>query len=193
MSRAAVFLDRDGVLNAVPPRHAYVRHPDELSLLDGAAEAVRLINEAGWLAVLVSNQRGIARGLMTHDDVARVHGALQRTLALAGARLDGLYYCPHAADACDCRKPSPGLLQTAARELDIALERSWVVGDMPEDLALAARAGCAGAVLVKTGWGAETLQTLTSVRQPAALTVADDVGQAVQWIVREGAARVVGA
>ncbi|MHB2022611.1 MAG: D-glycero-alpha-D-manno-heptose-1,7-bisphosphate 7-phosphatase [Mycobacteriales bacterium] len=139
---AAVFLDRDGTLNAKPEEGAYLSDPAGLRLLPGAGPALRRINEAGWPVFLVTNQRGIARGLMSQAQAAAVNARLAQLLAAAGARLDGVYVCPHGQGECDCRKPAPGLLLRAAREHpEVELARSVMVGDTESDVAAGAAAG----------------------------------------------------
>ena len=103
--RRAAFLDRDGVLNERPPPHEYVRDAADLVVLPGAAEAVRLLRESGFVPVVVSNQRGVARALVTAETL----GAIEARLRAAGVEIEHFYYCPHdESDACDCRKPAPG-------------------------------------------------------------------------------------
>jgi D-glycero-D-manno-heptose 1,7-bisphosphate phosphatase len=185
-TRRAVFLDRDGTLTV---ERGYVTRPEDLELLPGAAAAVRLLNDAGLLAVLVSNQSGVARGLMTEDDLGRVHAALEKALSAAGARLDAAYYCPNleggaverfSRDA-SCRKPEPGMLERARRDLGADVESSFIVGDQTCDLELASRVG-ATAVLVLTGAGRTTLREA----RERALRIdhcSDDIGAAVRWIL----------
>lgn len=156
MIRPACFLDRDGTLTE---ERGYARTADQVALLPGAAEAVALLNQAGVAAVLISNQSGIGRGYFTAEDLAAQHEKLRELLAGEGARLDGMYTCPHHPDAgCDCRKPAPGLLTRAARELDLDLPHSWMVGDREEDVAAGER-GAAGGLLVRTGYGEDTLRS----------------------------------
>jgi D-glycero-D-manno-heptose 1,7-bisphosphate phosphatase len=141
--RRAVFLDRDGTLNRPALPGEYVRAAYEVELLDGAAAAVALLARAGYLCVVVSNQRGVALGQMTGEDLYAVDTRLRDLVAGAGAELDGTYYCTHGLeDGCDCRKPSPGLITRAARELGIELSASWMVGDSATDVEAGARAGC---------------------------------------------------
>lgn len=142
--RAAVFLDRDGTV--IVDRH-YLGDPAGVELIPGAAEAIRTLNGAGITVLLVTNQSGIGRGFFTEGDFKAVQARLMTLLAQRGARLDGVYHCPHAPDQnppCDCRKPYPGLFLRAAAEHDIELARSFLVGDRPRDvepaLALGARA-----------------------------------------------------
>jgi histidinol-phosphate phosphatase family protein len=152
--RPALFLDRDGTINR---EVRYVTRPEQLELLSGAARAIRRLNQAGVLAVVVTNQSAVARGLCTLAELARVHERLRKLLAAEGASLDGLYFCPHHPDAgeegspfrvaCRCRKPGPGLIEAAVRELPIDLTRSAIVGDAERDMGLAANAGVPGYLL----------------------------------------------
>jgi D-glycero-D-manno-heptose 1,7-bisphosphate phosphatase len=149
-ARPAIFLDRDGTLNELV---GFVNHREAFRLFPWAAESVRLINRSGYLAVLVTNQSGVARGLFPEDLVGKIHARLAEMLDEAGAHLDGLYYCPHGhSGTCRCRKPQPGMLLRAEKELDVDLSRSFVVGDSYADMELAWNAG-ARAALVLTGYG----------------------------------------
>ena len=150
--RPAVFLDRDGTL--IEDRH-YLRDPSQVRLLPGAGDAVRRLNAAGLPAVIVTNQSGIARGLLTEADYLATVRRLDELLLAAGARVDGHYHCPHLPELtgpCDCRKPGPLLFERAARELGLDLATSWWVGDRERDLAAADRYG-GRAVLVLSGDG----------------------------------------
>ena len=159
-SRAAVFIDRDGTLNE---DIGYVSTPDELVIYPWAAEAVRLINESGLLAVVITNQSGIARGMYTEETLDAIHSRMIEELARKGARIDAVYYCPHHPEvgnssyrvACGCRKPLTGMLDQASHEHKIDLGRSFVIGDKASDIKLAENAGAQGA-LVLTGYGRET-------------------------------------
>ena len=145
----AIFLDRDGTLNF---DYGWITSPAKIELLAGAAEAVREINRAGFLAVLVTNQPVIARGECTEAELAAIHDKLELLLSQSGAHLDAIYYCPHHPDAgsrCDCRKPAPGLLERAAHDLNIDIARSWMIGDSERDLGAAAAFGIP-AVLVSS-------------------------------------------
>jgi D-glycero-D-manno-heptose 1,7-bisphosphate phosphatase len=137
----AVFLDRDGVLNKRRVDD-YVKTPSEFIWLDGAREGVLRLNREGWLAIVITNQRGIARGLMTLADVEAVHGKAQRELETIGAHIDAFYLCPHNSDeGCDCRKPQPGLILRAAKDWSIDLAASLLIGDTDSDIEAANRAG----------------------------------------------------
>ena len=139
----AVFLDRDGVINKKAPEGDYVKNWDEFRFLPGVKKAIRKLNEKGFLVIVVSNQRGIAKGVMTEDDLKEIHARMKEELRKEGAVINGIYYCPHdIKDHCDCRKPKPGLLLRAAREHDVDLRRSWMIGDRESDIEAGKRAGC---------------------------------------------------
>lgn len=151
----AVFLDRDGTLLRLVP---YLRDPERARLYRDTVAALRLLRAAGARLVVVTNQAGVARGLMTRADVARVNQRLMALLAVEGVWLDAIEVCPHHPDftgPCRCRKPAPGLLTRAARRLGLDLARSWMVGDGPGDLEAGEAAGTRTA-LVRTGYGKDT-------------------------------------
>jgi D-glycero-D-manno-heptose 1,7-bisphosphate phosphatase len=162
MSNRAIFIDRDGTLNEDV---GYAASPDEIDIYPWSAEAVQSINESGFKAIVVTNQSGIARGILSEEMLSRIHAKLLGDLAREGARIDAIYYCPHHPRigperykrTCQCRKPAPGMLLQAARDHDIDLSRSFVIGDKSADMNLATNAGARG-VLVLTGYGKETLQ-----------------------------------
>lgn len=187
MSRPAVFMDRDGTISE---EVGYVNHLSRYRLLPRSLEAIRLINGAGLMAIVTTNQSGVARGYFSQDLVEAVHARLLSLAAGAGARLDAIYYCPHHPAegsppwraACDCRKPKPGMILRAAREHDIDLERSYVVGDSVVDIEAGAAAGVRG-VLVLTGYGRGLLEHQKErFRTPPAHT-ADDLLEAVRFIL----------
>ncbi len=191
MGRPAVFLDRDGT---IVREVEYLRSPGQLRLLPRAAAAIRLLNRAGLAVVVTTNQSGIARGLLTEKELEEVHAVLRSRLARRGARIDGIYFCPHHPEAarpeyrrrCRCRKPAPGMLLRAARELDLDLGRCFAIGDSARDIEAGRRAGCR-AVLVRTGYGAETEARLE--RELGADYVADDMSDAGEWILQETVGR----
>jgi D-glycero-D-manno-heptose 1,7-bisphosphate phosphatase len=141
--RAAAFLDRDGVLNV---DHGYVHRPEQLEWVAGAPESVRLLNEAGYYVLVITNQSGVARGFFDEAAVRSFHAHMQNVLAGKGAHIDAFYYCPHHPEgtvkafamACSCRKPRTGMLEQAAREWSIDLKRSFFIGDKDHDMAAAA-------------------------------------------------------
>jgi histidinol-phosphate phosphatase family protein len=135
-----VILDRDGTLNRRPPRAQYVARPDEFEWLPGSLDAVRLLREHGYRIVVVSNQAGIGRGALTEADLAEIHS---RMLDASGGAIEAIYYCPHDWDAgCECRKPAPGMLFQAQRDLDLDLTRTPFIGDDERDGQAAEAAGC---------------------------------------------------
>ena len=143
-----VILDRDGVLNERPPRAEYVRRPEDFHWLSGALEALRLLKEAGWRVVIVSNQAGIGRGLMSEEDLQAVHGKMRSEAEAAGGCIDAIYYCPHDWDeGCDCRKPRPGMLFQAQRDRHLDLTRTHYIGDDLRDMQAAEAAGCLWAMV----------------------------------------------
>ena len=185
--KPAVFMDRDGTISE---EVGYVNHVSRYRVFPYAAEAVRALNEAGWLAVLVTNQAGVARGYFAEEMIGRVHGVLEEELKKGGARLDSIYYCPHHPSVgeppyrfdCDCRKPRPGLIRRAAEDLGIDLARSWMVGDRYSDTELARNAGVRAAfVLSGYGRGEHEHQSLAWKRRPD--LVAENLLEAVRAII----------
>jgi D-glycero-D-manno-heptose 1,7-bisphosphate phosphatase len=137
-----VFLDRDGTINESPPEGEYVTSPEAMRLLPGAAEAIRILNEHPAKAVVITNQRGIALGKMSEDDLAAVNERMVAELAREGARLEGIIHCPHHAGACDCRKPGTGMFERAAGELEgVEVEGGAMIGDSAIDVEAGRRLG----------------------------------------------------
>jgi D-glycero-D-manno-heptose 1,7-bisphosphate phosphatase len=189
----AVFIDRDGTLTE---EVGYVNHPARLRLLPRSAEAVRLINESGIKAVMVTNQSGVARGYFTEGLLQAVNAELVSQLKAGGAFLDGLYTCTHHPTEgappyrarCDCRKPAPGLLSRAAKELGIDLASSHVVGDKISDVAVGLKVGAKG-ILVLTGYGLGEWEYQRSGWTVQPDHVAGDLLDAVRWILERTARR----
>jgi len=183
MASRAVFLDRDGTLNHDP---GYLSDPNELRLISGVPDALRLLKDAGFLLVVVSNQSGVGRGLIPPDSLARVHARMNALLIESGGPpLDCFEVCIHRPEeGCICRKPSPELLRRAAASLKINLGASYMVGDRRIDLEAGRAAGCRGSLLVRTGSG-ELEEVL--LHAPAAEDVIfDDLLAAARWIIRQG-------
>jgi D-glycero-D-manno-heptose 1,7-bisphosphate phosphatase len=188
LSRRAIFIDRDGTISE---EIGYVNHPSRYRVFPFAAEAVRMINDAGRLAVLVTNQAGVARGYFKEELIHAVHDQLSRELAAGGAHLDAIYYCPHHPSVgeppyrldCDCRKPRPGLLTRAAAELDVDLARSWMIGDRYGDTELARNAGARSA-FVLTGYGLGEYEYQRDAWRHQPNLVADNLLEAVRGILR---------
>jgi D-glycero-D-manno-heptose 1,7-bisphosphate phosphatase len=151
MNKAA-FLDRDGVLNRKAPEGQYVTRWEDFQLLPGASEAVRLFNHAAFMVIVVSNQRCVAKRLVTSEEVEGLHARMRIAFQMTGARIDDVYYCSHAAEPpCSCRKPEPGMLLEAARMHDINLLDSWIIGDSRADVEAGRAVGCKTARLVEPG------------------------------------------
>lgn len=153
----AVFMDRDGTINI---EKEYLYQAADFEFIQGAPEAIRLLNQAGIMVVVVTNQSGIARGYYTEEDVENLHRHIATELGGSGAHVDAWLYCPHHpagrgsyALPCRCRKPLPGMLRDAARRYDINLEKSTMIGDKRADIEAGLAAGC-HTVLVRTGYGA---------------------------------------
>lgn len=140
--RKVVFLDRDGTLNVRPPKAQYVTDPNDFVWLDKAKEAVKCLKEHDYEIYLISNQSGIARGVMTLDDLERIHKKMLKDLHALGADIDGIYYCPHGWDeGCECRKPKPGMLYRAQREHSLNLSECILIGDDERDIETGNSAG----------------------------------------------------
>lgn len=186
--RRAVFMDRDGTISE---EVGYVNHPGRYRVFDYSAEAVRLLNQRGWLAVLVTNQAGVARGYFTEEMIGRVHSLLAQELARGAAALDAVYYCAHHPSVgeppyrldCDCRKPKPGLIQRAAADFSIDLEQSWMVGDRYSDIELARNAGVRSA-FVLSGYGRGEWEYQSDGWKHEPDLVAEDLLAAVKEITR---------
>ena len=141
--RKFIFLDRDGTLNTRPPRACYVEKPEDFHWLEGAIEAVRLLKEAGYSILLVSNQPGIARGNLTEESLLAIHRKMQADLSNQGTSIDRIYYCPHNWDeGCFCRKPKPGMFFQAQKEWDLKLTDCYMLGDDERDMEAGQAAGC---------------------------------------------------
>jgi len=187
MQKSAVFLDRDGTLIV---EVGYLSDPDQLEVYEGSAEAIKKLNDAGILSILVTNQSGVARGYFGEDTVNLLNQKLSDVIKEKNAYLDAAYYCPHHKKGiiekykkdCDCRKPKPGLINQAIADFkDINPEKSYVIGDKVCDIELAKNAGCKG-ILIKTGYGAQVLkESCQDDVKPD--YVAEDMIDAVNWLL----------
>jgi D-glycero-D-manno-heptose 1,7-bisphosphate phosphatase len=193
VKRPAIFMDRDGTLSH---EVGYVNHLSRFKLFSWTVDAVRLINRSGFLAVVVTNQAGVARGYFPESLIHDVHASLNASMEAGGARLDAVYFCPHHPSVgepayrldCECRKPRPGLLKRAERELGADLERSWVVGDRLGDVKLAWSVGARG-VLVKSGYGLGEWERDVPAQERKPDLVAEHLLEAVERIVHLAEAR----
>jgi D-glycero-D-manno-heptose 1,7-bisphosphate phosphatase len=187
--RPAVFLDRDGTINE---QMGYINHISRFVLLPGVGRAIRRLNEYNVPVVVVTNQSGLARGYFPDELLEEVHEKMTRELAEEGARLDGIYICPHHPEAkekkyrvaCNCRKPKTGLLEQAAEDLGLDLKKSFMVGDRWSDLKCGAAVG-ASPVLVLTGYGRGDYTYIGPQQDIQPDMVAKDLNSAVDWIVQE--------
>jgi D-glycero-D-manno-heptose 1,7-bisphosphate phosphatase len=179
--RGVVFLDRDGTINE---EVGYLDDPDRLVLIPGAAEAIRLLNDAGILVIVISNQAGVGRSYFSAATVEAIHRQLAKQLAVHGARVDAIFYCPHhPSEGCECRKPKTGMLLQATRRHELDMRRAFVVGDKVSDLDAGRRVGCR-TVLVLTGYGEQARETFRdSLFQPD--YISSNLCDAVKWILAE--------
>jgi D-glycero-D-manno-heptose 1,7-bisphosphate phosphatase len=146
--KKAVFLDRDGVINHKAQEGDYIRTWDEIRFLPGAVPAVASLNRAGFKVFVVTNQRGIATHKVRMQDLLKIHARIQHVFALAGGVISQIYYCPHnTSENCGCRKPQPGMLKRAAREHNLDLGASWMIGDSLTDVKAGENAGCRSVLL----------------------------------------------
>ena len=180
--RAAVFLDRDGT---ICEEVGYLNHVSRFRMFPFVADALRCLNQSGYPVIIVSNQSGVARGYFPLSLLQEVTGLMKQQLAESGARVDAVYYCAHSSsENCPCRKPRTGMLECAARDHAIDLRRSFVVGDRYTDIELSRNARARG-VLVRTGYGEGELAWHGVKWSTPPDFVADDLTQAVDWIVRQ--------
>ena len=190
MKRPAVFIDRDGTINE---QMGYVNHISRFVLLPGTAEGIRLLNRHQYLAIIVSNQSGVARGYFPMELIDRVHAHMKDLLAKEGANIDGIFFCPHYPRGivpeysveCDCRKPRTGLVQKACEEFDIDMKNSYVIGDRCSDIELAERSNLQG-IMVKTGYGLGDIEYVLPQKPFKPMHIARDFLHAVRWIIEQG-------
>ena len=186
----AAFLDRDGTIIEDP---GYLGDPDKIQFIPGAQEALGALRAAGYRLIVVTNQAGVARGLITEDDVRRVNVRLQELLTAAGVPVDGIYYCPHHAEAgspeyrkdCPSRKPGPGMVEQARQDFGLDVARSVIVGDHLSDAAVARHFPGMRGIMVLTGHGAGQYEKVQAGATPAPDHVAPDLGSAVEWLLRQ--------
>ena len=185
--KRAVFLDRDGTVNE---EVGYLSAVADLRLIPGAGAAIKRLNDAGLMVVLVTNQSGIARGYFSEALLQEIHARLEQVLRDEGAKLDAIYYCPHHPTAgtshytreCDCRKPGTGLIDQASRDLDIDVGQSYVVGDKWSDVELGQRAG-AHTILVRTGYGSDEEGNARPAHLKDPDFIAHTINEAAEWII----------
>lgn len=187
MHPGGIFLDRDGTVNQEVD---FLTSPEELALIPRSAEAIREAHQLGYRIFIVTNQSGIARGLLTEDQLTRINQVLTQELERKGAAVDAIYYCPHHPDAkdplyaadCACRKPRTGMIERAEREFPIDRRRSFVIGDRLADIQLGNNAGIP-AILVLTGYGKDELEICRTANARMEY-VASDLFDAIQYVKR---------
>ncbi len=187
----AIFLDRDGTVSY---EVGYVNHPSRYDIMPGSVDAIKKINQSEFLAVLVTNQAGVARGYFKEELILKVHEKLENLLSEKNAYLDAIYYCPHHPELgeppyrmnCNCRKPKPGLLMRAQKDLNIDLSKSYIIGDSIKDIETGFNAGVPG-ILVLTGYGKGEYEYHSSGWNIHPVHIAGDLMAAVNWILsKEG-------
>lgn len=185
-NRITVFLDRDGTLNHDT---GYITSPDELILFPGVAEAITRLNKSGSPVVLITNQSAIARGLMTEDDLHLIHRKLERELEKQGGWLDGIFFCSHHPDdSCQCRKPKPGLIKQAKKELGLTVSRSYYVGDKVIDMQLANAVGSIAVLVMTSGFSQDAVHAMET-HEIQVDFVASNFCEAADWIIRDAPTR----
>ncbi|MCK4377371.1 MAG: D-glycero-beta-D-manno-heptose 1,7-bisphosphate 7-phosphatase [Actinomycetia bacterium] len=184
----AVFLDRDGVITKEPPYYAH--RIDQLELIPKSANAIRLLNKSGFKVIVISNQSGVARGYYQEKDIQIYNNEMKRQLKEKDAYIDAIYYCPHYLEAmikkyridCDCRKPKPGMLRQAEKDLNLNLKFSFLIGDKMSDIEAGYRAGCK-TILVLTGQGNDELKKSLKMKMKPNY-ISKDLYTAIQIIKR---------
>jgi D-glycero-D-manno-heptose 1,7-bisphosphate phosphatase len=189
IKRPAVFIDRDGTVNE---QMGYVNHPSRFIILPRTAEAIRILNREGYLAIIVSNQSGVARGYFPIELLYNIHASMKESLLKDGATVDGIFFCPHYPGGivpeysidCDCRKPRTGLIKQACGQFEIDMSRSYMIGDHYSDMELAERADLR-AILVKTGYGRGVAEYNLPGMAFRPCYIAEDLLDAVKWIIKK--------
>jgi D-glycero-D-manno-heptose 1,7-bisphosphate phosphatase len=192
MKQRAVFMDRDGTISE---EVGYINHPSRFRLFPFSAAAIKTLNENGWLAIVITNQAGVARGYFSEQMIEIVHADMTKQVADADARIDAIYYCAHHPSVgeppyrfdCDCRKPKPGLIKRAAEDLSVDLAGSWMIGDRYSDVELARNAGVKS-MLVMSGYGRGEWEHQRSSWTVQPDLVAENLLEAVRVIVAEASA-----
>jgi D-glycero-D-manno-heptose 1,7-bisphosphate phosphatase len=189
VKKPAVFIDRDGTVNE---QMGYINHISRFIILPGVAEAFRILNSEGYLAIIVSNQSGVARGYFPIELLYNIHLFLKESLLSSGAVVDGIFFCPHYPRGsvpeysfdCDCRKPKTGLIKQACGHFDIDISRSYMIGDHSSDMELAERSALKG-ILVKTGYGRGVAEHNLPGMTFKPCYIAEDLLDAVKWLTNK--------
>lgn len=186
MSHPAVFIDRDGTIN-VNVHH--LRRVEDLELIPGADKAIAKLNAAGYIVIVITNQSAIARGLLTESGLAEIHTELKSRLAKCNATINAIYHCPHHPEygeciTCNCRKPNPKMILRAAKDHNLDLTRSFMIGDSLSDLQAGWNAGCQSA-LVRTGYGEDVLARINEQTRKQISHIGNDLLDVTHWITEE--------
>jgi len=175
-----VFLDRDGVINKKALEGDYIKKWSEFKFLSNVKETLKRLNKAGFLVIIITNQQGIAKGVMTEQDLKDIHTKMIEELKKSGAKIDGIYYCPHdEKDNCNCRKPKIGLFLEAKKDFNIALNKSWLVGDSNSDILAGKKAGCRN-ILIKKKFNRSDILIYKKIRS---IYIANNIVDAVNIIL----------
>jgi D-glycero-D-manno-heptose 1,7-bisphosphate phosphatase len=186
--KKAFFFDRDGVINV---EIGYLHEAEKTILLPGVADAVKLVHQAGFMAIVITNQSGVAKKMYPESNIFEVHARIQNRLLAQGgpdALIDAWYYCPHDPDItgeCSCRKPFPGMLLRAAENFDIDLDSSFMIGDRILDLQAGRNAGCRNSCLVKTGYDPEYIAEHVALAEAENFPVAENIMAAVERLLKD--------
>ncbi len=176
-----IFLDRDGVINAEST--AYIKSVAEFDPIPGSIAAIAQLTKAGWQIFVATNQSSVARRMVTLEELSQIHQHLSELVEAAGGRIEQVYFCPHGPDeGCACRKPKPGMFLEAQRQYEFDLSHSAMIGDSLRDMQVADNAGCSKKIVVRTGYGEETLQEMPAADVTVDY-VADDLADAVTWLL----------
>lgn len=182
---SAVFLDRDGVINRKAIEGEYITSWEEMELLPGVAEGIALLNRAGFCVIVVTNQRCVAKGLISETDLQDMHTRMREVLARDGAVIDAIYYCPHDLESqCRCRKPAPGMLLEAAKSRSIDLASSWMIGDSDSDIEAGKGAGCRTIRLLDHGESSPVPDENEHFPESSRV-VSRSLNDAIRWILRQ--------
>ena len=185
--KPAAFIDRDGTINE---QMGYINHLSRFKIIPGVPEAIRLLNDLGFLVIVITNQSGIARGYYSIDLVRQIHDLLRKTLKKeANATIDAILFCPHHPQGsvpeytmeCDCRKPKTGLIKQACMDFEIDLTNSFVIGDMASDMELANKAGVKG-IMVETGYGLGEIDFILPKKRLEITFIAENLLHAVRFL-----------
>jgi len=181
MRSRTVFLDRDGVINKQPAPHDYVKNWNEFQWLPKTKETIKGLNKAGFLVIVVSNQRGVVRGMMKMENVEEIHQKMNQELQELGGKIDAFYFCPHNySDHCQCRKPKIGMLLKAADDFNIDLKKAIVIGDSKKDIQMGKKASCV-TILVLSGETRRKKETKGWSVKPD--WIAQDLPEAVEMVL----------